>query len=68
MQRGSKTQVSQDCAKIRAEVVDMNELNVVNERFPRHLIDMFREKALEKAMEEERWEFVRELEFEGVRV
>ncbi len=30
--------------------------------FPRHLINMFREKALEEAMEEERREYVHELE------
>jgi hypothetical protein len=42
----------------------MNELNVVNERFPQHLIDSFREKALEEAKEEERREFARELNFE----
>jgi hypothetical protein len=42
----------------------MNELNVVNERFPKHLLDRFREEALEEAKEEERREFERELNFE----
>jgi hypothetical protein len=35
--------------------------------FPRHLVDMFREKALEEAMEEERREYVHELECGEVR-
>jgi hypothetical protein len=43
----------------------MNELNVVNERFPRHLLDRFREKAIEEAKEEERQEYARELSFEA---
>ena len=45
----------------------MNELNIVNERFPKHLLDMFREKAIEEAMKEERREYARELNFEGVK-
>ena len=43
----------------------MNELNVMNERFPRHLLDRLREKALEEVIEEERREFERELSFEA---
>jgi hypothetical protein len=52
---------------LKKEVVEMKELNVISELFPQHMLDRFREKAVEEAKEEERQDSAHEFEFEGVR-
>ena len=69
MQDRGNAQRTDNCAGRKAGTLKEDEgiamvKEILEQLFPQHLLDNFREKGIEEAIKEERQNFARELEFE----